>query len=746
MRRRPRAVLLTVAVAATASVWSAAFADPTPTPSPTSTLTSTSGLPVLVTLGSLTPLAPQPGDTLTLRGTLTATGATPISNLSLQLVVSRTKVGSKSEFDTYAETADGLAPADAVAPPTETTVLAQTDLGVGASEPFTVSVPVDDLALPQAWQVYEMAVVVTGDTVTGQTTVGRLRTFLPWAPINVPGVGLPTKLAWVWPLVDRPHRSDSATWVDDSLAASLTSGGRLERLLTAGTAAEEQTPPPQPPPRKGKHHKHRRTATAPPQPTVQAVPVTWVIDPQLLDDATAMSAGYKVQQPGGGSQTGRGTAAAKAWLTELRAAVGRGEVVGLPYADPDVVAATRAGLGTEIQVANSIGDTLIEHVLGRTPLPYAWPPDGLIDEHTLETLFAAGETTVILDSQALPFVGGPPSETPGARTTIASHQAPFDVNALLADNTLNSVVDAGALSPTAGPLAIQRFLSELLMIQAERPSDQRSFVVTPSRRWAPSASYAAQILADTGRVPWIQPVSLSQVASGPIYTAVQRAPLLFTADDRDLLLSHPYLSKVSRLNQLVEAFAQIVPRGNALARGYEDGILRLLSSAWRGDPITARTVRDNLQTTVQHTMNEVRIASHPNSLVTLTSHSGTVPITITNDLDTPVNVVVEIEPDQHLVVKSGHVVRTIRAHSQVPVDVRATAQTSGVFRLTVRLETPPPQSQHYGPAVPLRIRSTAYGATALLITGGATAVLLLTVIVRLIRRARAARKSVPSPT
>jgi len=130
----------------------------------------------------------------------------------------------------------------------------------------------------------------------------------------------------------------------------------------------------------------------------------------------------------------------------------------------------------------------------------------------------------------------------------------------------------------------------------------------------------------------------------------------------------------------------------------------------------------------------------------LTSHTGTVPVTVSNDLDSPVRIVVEIEPDQHLVVKSGRAVRTIAAHRQVPVDVRATAQTSGVFTLTVRLATPPPLSRHYGPAVPLRIRSTAYGSTALLITGGATAVLLLTVVVRLVRRARSARRDVHAAT
>jgi hypothetical protein len=741
--RRRRLALLTAAAAAALSAASvAAFAETTPTPSPSEALNE---LPVLVTLSGVTPLAPQPGDTLAVRGRLSDQAGSPVSNLRVQLAVSRTKVGSRGEFDDFAATPDGAAPIDATVPSTETATLTSSDLDVGATDSFSVTVPVNDLQLPQAWQVYEMTIVVTGDTVTGTTTVGRLRTFLPWAPLDVPGVGLPTRLAWVWPLVDRPHRSDGTTWVDDDLSTSLAGDGRLNRLVTAGAAAEVQSPPALPRPRsnKGRHrHRHRTAPPKPPQPTIQRVPVTWVIDPQLIDDATAMKSAYTVAKPTGGTRPGRGGAAAKQWLTEMESAVGKSEVFGLPYADPDVVAAVRAGLGTEVQLANSIGDTIIKNALGRTPLPYAWPPNGLADQRTLDTLFAAGETTVVLDSEAVPVVGGPPSETPGAHAKVPFPYGNFD--ALLADHTLNGVIDAGAHSGAAGPMAIQRLLSELLMIQAEHPFDQRSLVVTPSRRWAPSASYAAAVLSDTGKVPWVQPVSLSQVADGPVYDAVQRPRLQFTTEDRDLLLRHTYLARVDRVKHLIDAFrAIVVPPTDPRARGFTDGVLRLLSSAWRSDPVTARTVRDSLDMSVRKTMGLVRIASHPGSLVTLTSHSGIVPVTVANDLDTPVRIVVEIRPDQHLVVKSAHVARTIGAHRQVPIDVRATAQTSGVFGLTVRLATPSPLNRHYGPAVPLRVRSTAYGSTALLITGGATAVLLLTVVFRLVRRARAARRTVP---
>ena len=92
----------------------------------------------------------------------------------------------------------------------------------------------------------------------------------------------------------------------------------------------------------------------------------------------------------------------------MRSAVASGELLGLPYADPDVIAATRTGLSTKVQVARTVGRELLASPRGldRTSLSYAWPPDGLLDSRTLDTLFAAGVTTFVLDSTALPVVGG----------------------------------------------------------------------------------------------------------------------------------------------------------------------------------------------------------------------------------------------------------------------------------------------------------------------------------------------------
>ena len=736
-RRGPRR--LSWAFAAAAAViaplaGTAAHADPTPSPSSTTTL------PLTVVLGRISPLAPQPGQTLTLRGRLTNTSAETVSEIQVRLVVSHSVVGSRGQFDDYAATPDGAPPLDATPADSEDVSVPHTSLAPGASTTFRIDVPVDDLHLPDGWKVYEMAVRVTGATTLGVDTVGQLRTFLPWAPLGQLGAGSPTPVAWVWPLVDRPHRTTSSQWIDDDLAATLRTGGRLSVLLDAAAAAQTQQPPPTRPTRRRKHHKP--APAPPPRPTVRPVPVTWAIDPMLVQDAQTMAAGYTVGPPGD-RKPGTGQAAARSWLSALQAAVRRGEVLGLPYGDPDLVAAIRAGLTPDAQRAETIGQSLLSRALSAAALPYAWPVGGYGDQRSLDTLFTQGVSTVVLDSYALPVTGGDQSLTPGAHASVTTRDGTMD--AVLADHRLSTAVDEAALEPSLAPLAIQRVLSELLMIQAERPGLPRAVVIAPDRRWSPPASLATALLSGTGRVPWIQPVPISQIVSAPVDDRVQRSTVSYPAAAHAAELRRSYLRSTIPLTNRLDAFAAVA--GDTQAGQFDDDLLRLFSSAWRTNPAGAIAARAKLDAALKRTMQKVRIATQPDSLITLTGSSGTVPVTVSNELDTPVRVTVVASADPHLEVRrGGRVTLTIRSHTQVPVDVRVSARSRGIATLRVGLYTPGIGARPYSPAVQLRINSTAYGLEALLITGGATAVLFVGAGVRLVRRARTARKAARAAT
>jgi Family of unknown function (DUF6049) len=681
--------------------------------------------PIRVELSTLYPVAPQPGDTLVLTGTLRNVSSEPIGGLQLQLCLG-SAIGARSTLDDYASNPQGTLP-DLI-PVTLPVSAADPTLAPGGSEHFRLSVAVAALGLPQTWEVRELGVQVTGTGDVTSTTVGQLRTFLPWAPRSAIGQGTPTRLAWVWPLIDRPHRGASGVWFNDSLAPEVSSGGRLAGLLNAGTAAQDQRP-------LGRHH-----------PRTHDVPVTWAIDPMLLDEVAAMSSGYRVATTGG-TTAGTGSGAAKQWLAQLRSTVAHTDasVMATPYADPDVVAAVHAGFTTAIGLATATGRADLLRSLGQVQsLTFGWPDDGLADQRTVNALLAAGDTALVLSDTAMPVSGGPPSVTPSARTLLTTNDGVVPV--LLSDAGLDADVDGGVHSPNGSRLSLQQFLAETLMIQAEQPSTRRDLVVTPDRRWDPSPGYAAALLADTGRVPWIQPVGLGTVLDSPPYTKVTRDPLTYPGVARRAELSPAYLARVASVRAQIADFNAILPQSTPIIRDYTAAEWQALSSAWRTQPVQADRQLAALSASVRAQMSQVRIASHRNSYVTLTSHGGKVPVTISNNLATPVRVTVQLEANQRLsLTRNGRVTQVVAPHQQVVVDVHAAAKTSGVFPVTAQLLTP--KGRAYGQPVQLFVRSTVYGTITLVITGAATAALLVAVAIRLIRRALAARHaSAPAVT
>jgi hypothetical protein len=678
--------------------------------------------PIQVTITRLTPIAPQPGDTLVVAGTLTNTTLQPISDLLYELKMGSSFVPSRGAFDAWADDQNGDVQSIFLAPGTSATPAAVPTLDAGRSEYFRISVPVDSLGLGSEWQVRELAVSVS----SGFTPVGHVRTFLPWAPRgSAATAGLTTPLAWLWPLADRPHRTTASSWLDDDLAAELSPDGRLSMLLHAADAAQTQQPA----------RKHATTVN---------VPVTWAVDPMLVSDVKAMTTPYKVPARGG-QATGTGTANAKTWLTALRSAVTRpiAHLLALPYADPDIVAAIRAGFTSTVGEATVNGRNLLAQpaYLGTSSLAYGWPPGGFADQRTLNELRTMGDTSAVLSDETVPPIADT-TYTPSAHTTITTSAGQIDT--LLTDSILDEDINTGSNNPAGWRVALQRFLAETLMINRERPGTLRDVVVAPNRRWAPDPTFAQRLIADTGRVPWLKPVSLADVQASDPDTSVIRQQLSYPAQARHNELPASYLNGVRALRAQVSDFAGILPStGDAQARSFAAAEQETLSTGWRSAQSLAATALHALSKQVGQAMSQVRITTLAGSFVTLTSHGGKVPVTVANDLDIPVNVVVKLTSQRLTLAQNGRESVTLPPNQQTRVDVHADAKTSGVFPVTVQLLTR--NRQKYGPPVNLYVRSTVYGTITLVITGAATAALMVAVAIRLTRRALAARRGTAKP-
>jgi hypothetical protein len=688
-------------------------------------------LPVSLTLAALRPIAPQPGDTLVLRGTVTNNSAEPVSDLAIQLRMSG-PLSARSTFDDYANDPAGAVTALSVAL-TPSLPMEVSGLDAGAQQPYILKVALDPtlLGLPtSSWQVRELGITVTGTNSFGASTLGNLRTFLPWAPRDAIGPQ-PLQVAWLWPLIDRPHRDSSAAWRDDALAQELQPGARLTALVAAATQAANQAPPPAT--TKGKHHKRREPATPP----ARNVAITWAIDPMLLDDIDTMRSPYEVAHAPKPS-TGAGSALAREWLTTLRAATDGAEVLPLPYGDPDVAAAVRNGLATLVGVAATAGRTVIETVLPSAVLTQTgWPSGGFIDQRGVDALFSDGATSRVLSDTALsPVIA--PNETPSPLASLDT--AAGDIPTVLVDSILSTALSDGSQDPAQARLTLQRYLAETLMIEAEAPSNQRSILIAPARRWNPTPTLSADLLATTGKVPWLGSTTIGSILNATSDAPLERQPLSYPSSARRAELPGAFVRDVARQQHLLSQLTNILPAGDAETKPFSTTLLRALSSAWRDQASSRRVWLDAFASGLQKMISAVHIVSAPNSTVTLTGHGGKVPVTIANDLDAPASVTVQLNASERLKLPhNGRERVTIPANRQTTVDVHATAKTSGVFPLEVQLLTP--NGQKYGTPVQLYVRSTVYGTITLVITGAGTALLLVAVGIRLTRRARAARRA-----
>ena len=198
------------------------------------------------------------------------------------------------------------------------------------------------------------------------------------------------------------------------------------------------------------------------------MPLSWVIDPDLLDSAADMSkpAGY-LRVAGDGTQPGTGGISAAAWLDQIRTATATSEVVALPYADPDITALRRGGLSSDVTNARDGRHRgRGTRVLGRQVTDdVAWPIDGFTDRKTLA------------------LAGRDGHQDRGSRRPGTAHPARAQLHAerkqrmRTPSGPLTALAGRpradrpAAATPRSNPLlAAQRFLAETAMITAELPS------------------------------------------------------------------------------------------------------------------------------------------------------------------------------------------------------------------------------------------------------------------------------------
>ncbi|MBE3010435.1 hypothetical protein IL992_14705 [Microbispora sp. NEAU-D428] len=604
--------------------------------------------------------------------------------------------------------------------------------------PFRFTVTPVELGMPRPG-VYPFEIEVT-DAATGQR-LGIERTFLTYAP---KGEQIPkVKLAVALPIVDRPHRADDATFMDDDLSASLASGRLASLLQTAQDTGDG---------------------------------VTWFVDPALLDDVRVLSSGTRSVR---GTRKNADPAAGQ-WLNGLRSALTDKTVLATPYADPDVAALVHHGLDKQAAASIQRGASLASELLGRQIRgTTAWPAGGKIDRDAVDELAMSGVTSVLLSADALPpratgqdtgqeaLQNGQPVPPPAQTTPDGAARldtvADNPLTALLADPTLSEVLGGNVSAPGAAMLARQRFLAETAMIAFEQQNQQtgqfgqagqsgqtgqgptaktatRTVIAAPeSHLWTPDPAFVSSLLQAASSAPWLRMTSLESVKPGR--AGVPRGDLTYTERDRQAELSRSYLATVRKLERKADAVATVTEEHTDV---FHTAILRLASASWRSDGKRALSFAGQVQKAIDERIDDVSVLDTPRAVA---GSNGQVPVSVANNLDKDIEIKIRVTSgskarlaiDWDKGVYTTPTTKILAGRSQlvnVPVIVR---NGGGDASIAVQLLTA--DGAKYGGPVRVVVRATGYTGIALVIVGAAVVIMLAAVVMRILRRR--SRKAFP---
>jgi hypothetical protein len=694
--------------------------------------------PVGVTLTSLEPRTVRPDSTIQLVGTLTNDGDDTITDVTVRLqrgdrLTSRQELADDAATPSAGDAAQApFSPQDGVLEP-------------GDSIPLGYTASAADLGIVEDG-VYPVLVNVNGTRNGLVERVGELSTYL----VAAASATSRTSVAWLWPLTERPHRDAAGAFVDDDLAGEISADGRLDRALDV----LEDLP------------DGGRT-----------VPVTLAVDPALVEEITAMAAGYTVA-----GATGQGVTAAADWLERLRALAGVHPVVALPYADVDADALQAAGLpavvtrslpgtpeGTAAQPLDAQGDPVATptaaptapaddegtdtgagariladalDVTARTDL--AWPAGGTVRPDTLATLRAGGVGELVLGQGAYADAAAAVGRTGRAAAARVPVTTGADtLTTLVADGALGDVVAAADTTAGGARVAEQRYLAELGVLTSQLaavdPAVAQTVLVVPPREVQADPSWATAMMADTASEPWLAAVSVDDLTRGPVADAGA-----LVAPTGDGQLSGVGLATVAEAVAIRDDFAAAVDDAGVVLAGYDAAIARASSAAWRGDPsgFTARTT--DLQQTLTGLRGRVGLVAPADGTYSLASSDAPLVLTVRNDLPFAVTVTLDLQTRSGVGFDADPVSdQRLEPDSRTVVQVPTSVRQSGSFTVVARLATP--AGGQLGTQVELRVSSTAYGPITLVITLGAAALLALLFLRRLVRFVLRRRRGEPGP-
>lgn len=669
-----------------------------------------------VTIDSFTPATPKPGQPVTITGRVTNTSNTTFDNAQASVCITEQRLTTRAQLAAIPTEADepvqkrnscvGLNNSDS-------TTFQEFDEPVGPKETvsFRLVVRWTDWKIGTRPGVYTVGVRFRGNTSPNdRVSAGLTRTLMP----VIDGKPTPRKVstAVVLPLRHRPTLLSGDRFANDSLAQSLAPNGALGRLLALG----------------------------------QKAPVTWLVDPAMIDEARQLAKGYRVLGSNHQTKPGTGQKVAQAWLKAFDATRAQNPVVLLPYGDPDVAGLIDAG-GPLRELVRKSRSATEQFNLGGSSLFRSglWLENGSASSRNLaaaSTGYAGAKSDDLnLVTSSSWLSTDRPSLSPSPVYDVLTPEGPVkSVRTVVADSTLTAGGPDAA--PPGSPVQVrQRFAAETALL-ASTGTGPITVVATPPRAFDDDDKATAGLMEGLA-LPWITPVGIDDVTSAATKPQVARPP---STPKSPAGLVGGQLEQVKQLDSATTSFTSMLANPSSLDPSFSRALLRAGSSSWRGFPDEAQRFATFELTAVNSQLGKVHLVSSSASQgrgreikVNLSGSKGTFPLTIVNGLDVSVRVgiVVTSGNREDLRIKPLQT-KVLAAGVKATYPIEASAEQNGLIRADAQVITA--DQRPVGRSQELLIEAAQYGSVGWILVGSAVALLFGTSLVRIYRRIRSDKR------
>jgi Family of unknown function (DUF6049) len=687
-------------------------------------------------LTKVSPAAVNPEDPLVVTGTIRNPGTKTIKNVSVDLRLHGQPLDTRQEVD------DWLSDGEVAYFDRTLAVTAKVaNVPAGRSVRFTLTVPAGLMHLPIASSAFGPRGIALEARVadpSGSLSVNQsadpldlLRSTIVWAPTDLVDQ---TKLSLLVPITTT-EPTIAAGQPGSDFAASVLPGGRLQRVLKAG----------------------------------QDPAIGWAVDPAILAsvqrlgtngisrEATGASADAiddptgTAATPSGANSSGTGSSgaktpaaatatgssggveaakiAARTWLGQFESGQPGRTVLGLPFADTDLssVLNTKKAL-TLLRHADSLGKAETVQVLGR-PLDttVAWPGDGKASTAALSALSRSGRTAVLLAS-------GNQRPDPVVDYTPTGHSelrgsAGKTLDGLLYDEQLSTL--ATASGGTQAALNTQTLLAQLAAITMERPGDTRQVLAVMPRTWSPDPAGVQAMMTALHSAPW---VSLSGLSTLRKATGPPRANPTYQKTAAKAQLPLGAITGALALSRDLDTFSSALTNPGPVLQPLQEQVASLLSVAWRSRREQLSTARQQVANNVDDLVDGVRLLVGAKKKL-FTARKAPIQVTVENDTNYPVQVIVRLKPQSGQLTFEPHKVFTAPPNQQTTVPINARAIANGNVVVEAVLLSQDGKALGASHTFIVRVRPN-WESRGMVVVGGFLGVLFIVGLLRGIRRRR----------